>query len=591
MGLCSSSSPSNNNTYVDENDPQAYEAKIERIEQANEKNFLSVRSFSVVKELGCGIAEVYDDNDVNSDKIGQEDHDVREELDGVFTLVTVKNQAEDRQLRMRTFLRKYLLHGGKERAAVRVRPFIESMRKLSSVPLNQYILPLEYSFFNRTDCVIVTGNYLTDLEMLMRHGFCPNENEAVGILCSAALSLQHFHQSKVIIGNTLTASNIVIGENGRAKLSLFPISVTRIGYKRKELKNYSDEDNTATANEGARNNADSKAPQSTNDAAEKSSNRNGKESPGAKYRVQTKESEVRGDHNDDATMLRKNIAHDYLLLGRLAAQVFGINKKKKSTEGGSGDEEENDDGEQEYVMKDSDIIEQAKSLSDPGKGLILGLLNPNQEERWNYASIKKHFPKYDWDKFEDIKEEIYPPLCINTEILKDLNVKIMEEAKKREEGEDLYEDGVKGMEKEEQHNNNNDDEKEQEEREEREEQEKGEQGEDLEHQEEVEFIDHGGSLEEDDIESDYGDDELLPWEAQEVLDGWEFNSTVVALHQLSNHIKTKKLADFASYNAEFYKPQVDSGSGDNNEGYGGKIQLREDLKSMGKIISKELDKK
>jgi hypothetical protein len=39
MGLCSSSSPSNNNTYVDENDPQAYEAKIERIEQANEKNF------------------------------------------------------------------------------------------------------------------------------------------------------------------------------------------------------------------------------------------------------------------------------------------------------------------------------------------------------------------------------------------------------------------------------------------------------------------------------------------------------------------------------------------------------------------------
>ena len=43
---------------MDENDPQAYEARMERLDQANEKNFLSIRSFPIVKELGCGIAEL-----------------------------------------------------------------------------------------------------------------------------------------------------------------------------------------------------------------------------------------------------------------------------------------------------------------------------------------------------------------------------------------------------------------------------------------------------------------------------------------------------------------------------------------------------
>ena len=123
---------------MDENDPQAYEARMERLDQANEKNFLSIRSFPIVKELGCGIAELWSNSieKVQGESTEDEANQTREtteELDGVFTLVTVQNQATDRRLRMRTFLRKYLLSGGKDIAAVRVRPFVNSILTLSSV--------------------------------------------------------------------------------------------------------------------------------------------------------------------------------------------------------------------------------------------------------------------------------------------------------------------------------------------------------------------------------------------------------------------------------------------------------------------------
>jgi hypothetical protein len=251
------------------------------------------------------------------------------------------------------------------------------------------------------------------------------------------------------------------------------------------------------------------------------------------------------------------MARDYLLCGRLAAQVFGIQK------------------ENNQVLKDSDIIERVEGMNDPAKSLIVGLLNPNQDERWNYSSIKKLLSMYDWEKLEDIKEEIYPPSCIDIDTLNDFNLKIMDEAKKIEEGDDEEENETNGKDAhiESKHNNNADEKKDEE----------SDQESDEDSDEEdvdKEFIDHG---DDDDIESDYGDDELLPWEAQEILGGWEYNSTVLALHQLSNHLQTNKMADFASYDAEFYKPQVVGGRGSTPK-------LRDDLKNMGSIISKELKK-
>ena len=188
---------------------------------------------------------------------------------------------------------------------------------------------------------------------------------------------------------------------------------------------------------------------------------------------------------------------------------------------------------------------------------------------------------YDWEKLEDIKEEIYPPSCINIDTLNDFNLKIMDEAKKIEEGDDEEENETNGKDAhiESKHNNNAD---EKEDKESDEESDEDSVEEDL----DKEFIDHG---DDDDIESDYGDDELLPWEAQEILGGWEYNSTVLALHQLSNHLQTNKMADFASYDAEFYKPQGlgGRGSGGDNDNT---PKLRDDLKNMGSIISKELKK-
>ena len=100
-------------------------------------------------------------------------------------------------------------------------------------------------------------------------------------------------------------------------------------------------------------------------------------------------------------------------------------------------------------------------------------------------------------------------------------------------------------------------------------------------EDDAEFLDHGDDH--DEIESDYGDeDKLLPWEAAEILHGWDHNSQVKSLHQLSNHIQSDKLADFARYYATYYKPQVIS---DVNED-----TLRTDLKEIGKIMEKEVKK-
>ena len=561
MGLCSSSSDV---VYVDEGDPQGYEAKIERIEKENAKNFLSVESFVRLQELGCGISEVYAEDAVDNE-------DMTEELDGMFTLVSVKGQANERQLRMRSFLRKYMLSGGKERAAARVTPFIENLSVLASIKLNQYMLSLEHAFFNRTDCIIVCGNYVTDLELMIRHGFYPKEKEALGIICSVVLALQHLHQCNIIAGDFVATSNVVVTSEGRSKLSLLPLSATRIGYKRKEIPIMAvNEEGDEMNAKGNNNNSDTleqkneQPDQSTTTTTTTTNNNNTNESPGAKYRIQTKQSEVRGDQNIDAKALRTQIARDYLLLGRIAAQVFGIRKKQNNENDNNNENNDNDNDEKQ--MNDTDLIEAASSMKEPAKGLIIGLLDPNQEQRWSYEHVKKHLPDYDWEKIEDIKEEIYPPLSINPSLLIELNVKIMEEAKKKEEGEDLpgTEINIEKEIPEEKKTDGEEEEKKQEK--------------EIGMNVESEFIDHGNG--EDDL-SDYGDDDLLlPWEAQEVLEGWDHNSTVKALHQLSNHTQSNMLANFASYDATFMHPQV---LGDNNE-------LRSDLKEIGQIMNTEVIK-
>jgi hypothetical protein len=98
---------------------------------------------------------------------------------------------------------------------------------------------------------------------------------------------------------------------------------------------------------------------------------------------------------------------------------------------------------------------------------------------------------------------------------------------------------------------------------------------------EPEFLDHGDD--DEDIESEYGDDELLPWEAQEVLAGWDHNSTVLSVHQLSNHIQSNKLADFASYDATYYKP-IPTGEQPSIS------KLRPELQAMGEVMAKEIVK-
>jgi hypothetical protein len=123
---------------------------------------------------------------------------------------------------------------------------------------------------------------------------------------------------------------------------------------------------------------------------------------------------VRGGENETATALRNKIGRDYLLLGRLAALAFGLQKGKEES-------------------KDSELMELASSqLKDVrSQKLILGLLNPDQEERWNYESVKRNYPGYEWEKFEDVKEELYPPQSVSKLSLSELNEKIMEEAKKK----------------------------------------------------------------------------------------------------------------------------------------------------------------
>ena len=571
MGLCASST-STDVAYADNNaDPQTYEAKMERLEKEQAKNFLSVSSFPVVKELGCGIAEVYEeDGEVES-------QDMTEELDGMFTIVQVKGQAKDRHLRMRTFLRKYLLSNGKDRAAIRVAPFVDSIQKMAAVKTNQYLLSLEHAFFNRTDCVLVMSNYVTDLEMMLRHGFSPTTSEATGIVCSVVLALQHLHQSKLTAGDKITASNVLVSSEGRSHLSLLPIAATRIGCKRKETLHSADSDGSNNSGGGSSSSSSSSstvggkskeggaaaasAKQTSGGTAEGGSSSNNssqeKESPGAKYRIQTKQSEVRGDANESAKAFRNKIRRDYLLLGRLAALVFGV---RKGTEESS---------------KDSELMESASSqLKDlPSQKLVLGLLNPDQEERWNYESIKRNYPDYEWERLEDVKEELYPPQSVSKLSLTELNEKIMEEAKKKEEGEDLIEvtpgaaDVAPAVASAEAEDMSGEEEKTIEKQEEED--------------DEPEFLDHGDD--DEDIESEYGDDELLPWEAQEVLAGWDHNSTVLSVHQLSNHIQSNKLADFASYDATYYKP-IPSGEQPSIS------KLRPELQAMGEVMAKEIVK-
>jgi len=580
MGLCSSSSTSTDVLYAENADAQTYEAQMERIEKEKAKNVLTIYSFTVLTELGCGLAEVYAEEPIDKE-------DKTEELDGIFSTVIVQGQAKDRQLRMRTFLRKYLLRGGKESASIRIAPFVSSINLLGSVKLNQYILSLEHAFFNRTDCILICNHYVTDLELLIRHGFCPKIDEALGIVCSILLALQHLHSYKITAGDTfLNISNIVVTLEGRSKLSLLPLSATRIGYQRKERLDGTNADDDKGSDDNHVNSSENNNKEGSGDSQQYDSSFSSsatssdlKESPGAKYRIQTKQSEVRGDQNIDAKTLRKKIARDYLLLGRLAATVFGLYRISNN--------QHEDDAENENentAVKDKDISKKAETLNEPQKSIIIGLLHSNHEERFNYKSIKMLLPDYEWDKMEDIKEEIYPPISIHPTLLNEININILEEAQKKEEGADIKieeeeaeqeqeqvegEEKVKETEKEMNTKENDPDDNQMETKD------------DEPDEDDAEFLDHGDDH--DEIESDYGDeDKLLPWEAAEILHGWDHNSQVKSLHQLSNHIQSDKLADFASYDATYYKPQVIS---DVNED-----TLRTDLKEIGKIMEKEVKK-
>ena len=90
-----------------------------------------------------------------------------------------------------------------------------------------------------------------------------------------------------------------------------------------------------------------------------------------------------------------------------------------------------------------------------------------------------------------------------------------------------------------------------------------------------------------------------------MLGGWDCNSSVASLHQISNFVQTSKMADFAAYDAQFYgkrgaaaedESKKAGGGGGGGGGAAAAHQaagaggLRADLQGIGDVLSKELAK-
>lgn len=528
MGICASSTGANS-TSAEDVAEEKYRKELEKIEAENEKNLLSLRTFNVVKRLGYGYlvlpaaSEHADSGPVTT-------------LDGEFSMVTVLGHEQSRKLHMRTFRRRHLLRGGMMAAVQRVAPYTKSIGDMNRTGPCRFVFPLEHAFYDKNNCVLVFGAYATDMQIIQQKNIKLEEDALTSIMASLSLALDHLHSSKppVIAGSeNLQMSHVIVDSAGHVTLSILPTNATQVS-------SFHDAQNDKTPDVTSTSMSDENTQESEKGAEQK-------ESPGAKYRVQKKQSEIRSDMDPSTLEKRRQLkSRDWLLLGRLMASVCNLGVDASSGQ----------------VIMDTEIIESVKSssLDTQIKQILCGLLDADDEKRWSFKNVKDTIsgPKYPWTVLEDSKELLRPPPIIPQEALAshilELEEQNMKAASKFEaETEAEVEASASNL--------NTPD-----------------------HSVPTESAltssesppydvdDDLDSIPSEDSLARLDEDELLPWEVSEVLEKWDYRSTVASLHQISNFTNSRTMANFASYDAKFYR----------NKNKGEK--LRSDLSGIGKIL-------
>ncbi len=563
MGLCASSSAAGTPaTAVGEDMAAAdadYRKQLDKIDDAQDNNLLSMRTFPVRQALGHGYlvlpAEAAQDAPVTT-------------LDGDFSRVTVRGQDQARMLRMRTFRRKHLLRGGVDSAARRVAPFVAGVKSMHRLRPCRFLLPLEHAFYNKNSCVLIVGPYDTSLNTLVARGLVLDEKAATSVAASIALALRHMHAATppVLAGsNNLVAAHVLVNTQGHIYLSLLPTAATQVGVVETAQQQSREEDNEAAA--AAAPPSESAAAGTTTSIASDSvksndmySNPTTRESPGAKYRVQTKQSEIRSQ-DDPANIAEENRlkARDWLLLGRLMASLCGI----------SG------------TTADADLIHTISSSTGLGaqlKQMLTGLLEPDDEKRWSYDKLRATLDgaEFPWSLFEDSKETSRPPAFSSKEVLGEHVAGVM--ADNAAATAKFAQDTLQAAEADVMTRPVDAEEKKVEP--------------EVESKLEPAAVDSDDEYDLDSITSEdslamLDEDELLPWEVSEVLANWDYRSTVASLHQISNFTNSKTMASFAAYDAQFQGGNKQSKQNSNKFGADGK-SLRADLSGIGRILEDDI---
>ena len=579
MGLCASASSSAATATTTAGEDMAdadadYKKQLDKIDDARDNNLLSTWTFPVSQALGHGYlvlpAEAKRDAPVTT-------------LDGNFSRVMVRGQDQARVLRMRTFRRKHLLRGGMHSAASRIAPFVAGIEAMHRLRPCRFVLPLEHAFYDKNNCILVMGMYETTLSSLLARGLVLDENAVMSIVVSLALALRHMHavMPPVLAGSdNLVAAHVLVNTQGHAYLSLLPTAVTQVGVvedaqQQEQQQHIRDEKAKVATSEEEEEKEEEEIDEATLPLAASgiSTGSKASESPGAKYRVQTKQSEVRSEQ-DPADIAEENRlkARDWLLLGRLMASLCGV-------VGGSVDTE---------LLQ---AIVASTTLAAHTKQTLAGLLEAEDEKRWKYDNVRSSLPGVDfpWTLFEDSKETARPPPFASQEVLGQHVAAIM--AKHAEVSAKFEQDTLEATEVEAKAEAEN--------------KETRPEAESKSEVEEPAPIDSDDEYDLDSIASEdslamLDEDELLPWEVTEVLAKWDFRSTVASLHQLSNFTNSKTMASFAAYDAQFQggnkqsKKQQQQQKKKKKTGTKGGVAggeggaLRADLSGIGRILEDDI---
>ena len=565
MGLCASSTPhaardapASATEDLDAADAD-YKKQLDKIDDARDNNLLSIRTFPVSQALGYGYLILPAVSDIEEGDVALAQPTVTT-LDGTFSRVNVRGHEKSRVLRLRTFRRKHLLRGGMPNAIRRVKPYIAGIEAMHRLRPCRFILPLEHAFYDKNSCVLVMGMYDVELGSIMRRGLKLEENAAMSIVASLALALKHMHAASppAIAGSeNLVADHVLVNSQGHVSLSLLPTAATKIGIVEEARggENGGEEADLRAASPEVLAEGDSSITENT------------QESPGAKYRVQTKQSEVRSGQNPaDIAEETRLKARDWLLLGRLMASLCGLAPGSEAGKGTAGN-------------TDADLLQTIRASSELSlnmKNLLAGLLEPEDEKRWRYENLRSALvgEAFPWEKLEDAKESARPPPFASHELLRGHIDAIMAEhatlTAKFEQGTETQAETHATSKTE-----DNDAEIEAA----KESESKASPDADSEDEYDLDSIPSEDSL------AMLDEDELLPWEVSEVLSNWDFKSTVASLHQLSNFTNSKTMASFAAYDAQFQGNTEKRGAPGAGRG-----ALREDLSGIGKILEADIAK-